>query len=58
MPDKLLIDMENEIIERYTDKLKEILFSDNKISKADTIYVSMDIDIAKNKYNRLYPTKV
>lgn len=58
MPDKLLIDMENEIIERYTDKLKEILFSDNKISKADTIYASMDIDIAKNKYNRLYPTKV
>lgn len=58
MPDELLIDIENEIIERYTDKLKEILFSDNKISKADTIYASMDIDIAKKKYNRLYPTKV
>lgn len=54
MPDKLLIDMENEIIERYTDKLKEILFSDDRISKADTIYASMDVDEAKRKYNRMY----
>lgn len=55
MPDEILKSMENEIIKRYTEKLKEIIFSDARIHKADTTYANNDIDKAIKKYDRLYP---
>ena len=55
MPDEILINMENEIIDRYTSKLKEILSSDDRIVKADVVYANIDVDKAKEEYERLYP---
>lgn len=53
MPDEILRNMENEIIDRFTSKLKEILLSDDRITKTDALYE--DIDKAKEEYERLYP---
>lgn len=58
MTEKELQKMEQEIIERYTDKLKEILFNDDRIPKAETLYVSMDVDKAKHEYNKLHLRKL
>ena len=55
MPDEILKSMENEIIKRYTEKLKEIIFSDARIHKTDAIHVNNDIDETIKRYNRLYP---
>lgn len=47
--------MENNIIERFTDRLKQLIFDDDRIPKAETLYIDMDINKAKKSYDKLYP---
>lgn len=55
MSDKLLKSMEEEIVANFVDRLKQIIFEDDRIRKAETLYVSMDIDKAKDTYKKFYP---
>lgn len=54
MPDEVLQSMENNIIERFTDKLKQLIFDDNRIPKAETLYIDMDINKAIETYEKMY----
>lgn len=54
MPDELLISMEDQIIERFIDRLKGLLFSDERIHKADAFYAVEDVNKAVRSYDRLY----
>lgn len=54
MPDEILQGMESEIIRRYIDKLKQIIFDDDRINKAETLYVDMDINKAIDCYDKMY----
>lgn len=55
MPDELLKSMEEGIISNFIDRLKQIIFEDDRIGKAETLYLSMDIDKAKETYKKYYP---
>lgn len=55
IPDEILQAMENSIIERFTDRLKQLIFDDDRIPKAETLYIDMDINKAKKSYDKLYP---
>lgn len=55
IPDEILQAMENNIIERFTDRLKQLIFDDDRILKAETLYIDMDINKAKKSYDKLYP---
>lgn len=55
IPDEILQAMENNIIERLTDRLKQLIFDDDRIPKAETLYIDMDINKAKKSYDKLYP---
>ena len=54
MPDEVLVSMENQIIERFMDRLKGLLFSDPRIHKADAFYAVDNVNKAAISYNRLY----
>lgn len=54
MPDEILVAMEDQIIERFMDRLKGLLFSDLRIHKADAFYAIDDVNKAATSYNRLY----
>ena len=54
MPDEILINMEDEIIRRYTEHLKEKLRCDNTLSYYDSIYVCSIVNDAKESYERMY----
>lgn len=54
MPDEVLGTMEDEIIRLYTEKLKEMIFCDTRIHNEDALYVIMNIDAAKLKYERMF----
>ncbi len=54
MPDEVLVSMEDQIIERFMDRLKELLFSDPRIHKADAFYAVDSVNKAATSYNRLY----
>lgn len=55
IPDEILQAMENSIIERFTDRLKQLIFDDDRIPKEETLYIDMDINKAKKSYDKLYP---
>lgn len=54
MPNEILKIMEKAIIEKYTDKLKELIFADDRIDKTQTIYFDLDINKAMDIYDKLY----
>lgn len=54
MPEEVLQSMENNIIERFTDKLKQLIFDDDRIQKAETLYIDMNINKAIETYDKLY----
>ena len=54
MPDEVLLSMEDQIIERFMDRLKELLLSDPRIHKADAFYAVNNVNKAATSYNRLY----
>lgn len=54
MPDEVLVSMEDQIIERFMDRLKGLLFSDQRIHKADAFYAVDNVNKAATSYNRLY----
>lgn len=54
MPDEVLVSMEDQIIERFMDRLKGLLFSDPRIHKADAFYAVDNVNKAATSYNRLY----
>lgn len=54
IPDEILKDMENNIIERFTDRLKQLIFDDDRIPKAETLYINMNINKAIKTYDKLY----
>lgn len=54
MPDEVLVSMENQIIERFIDRLKGLLFSDTRIHKADAFYAVDNVNKAVASYDRLY----
>lgn len=47
--------MENNIIERFTDRLKQLIFDDDRIPKAETLYIDTDINKVIESYDKLYP---
>lgn len=55
IPDEVLQAMENNIIERFTDRLKQLIFDDDRIPKAETMFIDMDINKAIESYDKLYP---
>lgn len=55
IPDEVLQAMENNIIERFTDRLKQLIFDDDRIPKAETLFIDMDINKAIESYDKLYP---
>lgn len=55
IPDEVLQAMENNIIERFTDRLKQLIFDDDRILKAETMFIDMDINKAIESYDKLYP---
>lgn len=54
MSDEVLVSMEDQIIERYMERLKGLLFSDPRIHKADAFYAVDNVNKAATSYNRLY----
>lgn len=55
IPDEVLQAMENNIIERFTDRIKQLIFDDDRIPKAETLFIDMDINKAIESYDKLYP---
>lgn len=54
MPDEILVSMEDQIIERFMDRLKELLFFDPRIHKSDAFYAIDNVNKAAISYDRLY----
>lgn len=54
MPDEVFVSMEDQIIERFIDRLKGLLFSDPRIHKADAFYAVDNVNKAVISYDRLY----
>lgn len=55
IPEEILQSMEKNIIDRFTDRLKQLIFEDDRISKSETLFVDMDINKAIETYEKLYP---
>lgn len=54
MPDEVLVSIEDQIIERFMDRLKELLFFDPRIHKVDAFYAVDNVNKAATSYDRLY----
>lgn len=54
IPDEVLQTMEKNIIDRFTDRLKQLIFEDNRISKTETLYIDMNMNNAIETYEKPY----